>query len=102
MSVLEFQESPVSVRVGETFVWDFDITPWAASGANPVVSAINQRTGEVITSTIFPAGSPSLVGTTYTLPEATGWVKNVPVVITAQFESGGNTLRPYFIVQVSA
>lgn len=102
MSQLQFLESPVPVRVGEVLIWDFDITPWATSGTNPVVSAVRRDTGAVITSTIFPVNSPTLVGTTFTLSPAAGWTANVDVIITAQFQSGGNTFRPYFIAQVVA
>lgn len=102
MSQLQFLESPVPVRVGEVLNWDFDITPWAASGTSPVVTAVRRDTGADITSTIFPVNSPTLVGTIYTLSPARGWVVNVDVVITAQFVSGGNTFRPQLIVQVVA
>jgi hypothetical protein len=99
---LSFQESPVTVRVGETQLWDFDITPWAASGSAPVTSAANAETGADLTATIFPSNVPNLAGTIYTLPAATGWVAGQTVRITAQFTAGGRVLRPYLDVQVLA
>lgn len=102
MSILEFKESPIPVRVGEVLIWDFEITPWAASGSAPAVSAVRMDTGADVTVALFGTGEPTLVGTTYTLPPASGFVRNLEYRITAQFESGGNTERPFFIVQVSA
>jgi hypothetical protein len=103
MSKLEFNESPIPVRVGEVLIWDFDISPWAASGSAPVVSAVRTDTGAEVTTALFGAEpTPTLVGTIYTLPPASGFTRNLEYRITAQFASGGNTLRPFFLVQVSA
>lgn len=102
MSILEFKESPIPVRVGEVMNWDFDITPWAASGTDPAVSAVRTDTGADVTAALFGVAIPTLVGTTYTLPPASGFVRNLEYRITAQFQSGGNTQRPFFLVQVSA
>lgn len=102
MSTLEFNESPYPVRVGEVLIWDFDITPWAASGSAPSVTAVRTDTGADVTSALFGVVVPTLVGTTYTLPPASGFVRNLEYRITTQFVSGGNILRPYFLVQVSA
>lgn len=98
---LEFKESPITVRVGETLNWSFDITPWAASGSTPSVSAVRTDTGADVTSLIF-TGTATLVGTTYTLPTAAGWLQNVEYRITCQFTSGGSVLRPFGFVQVVA
>lgn len=98
---LEFKESPITVRVGETLNWSFAITPWAASGSSPSVSAVRTDTGADVTSLIL-SGTATIVGTTYTLPVAAGWIVNVEYRITCQFASGGNILRPFFIVQVVA
>lgn len=100
--VLEGKESPIVVRVGETLNWSFEITPWAASGSAPAVTAVRTDTGADITATIFGVGAASLVGTTYTLPAAAGWLLGVEVRMTCQFTSGGNVLRPYWLVQVVA
>ena len=96
----EVLESPTSVRVGEVVNWTMQITPWAASGTTPIVSAINLADNSDVTSTIFPVNNPTLVGTTYTLSPATGWTANTTIRVTAQFVSSGNTYRPYCDVQV--
>jgi len=97
----EFLQSPTSVRAGELITFGFDTTPWGAGASAPTVSAINLRTGEDLTATIFPAGDPSINGAGfYTLPQAAGWVAGVTVRITAQFYIGTDRYRPYCDVSV--
>ncbi len=99
--ILEFIQSPVTVRVGEVANWAFEITPWAASGASPVISVIRLDTGADVTASICP-GTPTIVGTTYTIPPASGWLEGVEYRLTAQFSASGNTLRPFCKIQVVA
>jgi len=71
----EFLQSPTSVRAGELVTYGFDTTPWGAGASAAVVSAINLRTGADLTSTIFPAGTPSINGAGfYTLPQSAIYV----------------------------
>ena len=97
-----FLQHPTSIRYGESTVWYFDTTPWGVgAGAPLVVSAVRLDTGADITGTIFPSGSPTIDGSgIFTLPEATGFTIGVTVRITAQFDVGGQTRRPYMDVSV--
>ena len=99
---LNFIESPTDVRVGETIVWDFDTTPWHTSPSAPVVTAIRTDTGADVTAAMLGSGQPSIAGTIYTLPPASGWITGVQYRITAQFSAAGNVFRPWLDVHVVA
>lgn len=96
----EVVEGSQKQGVDEKVAYSITTTPWGAAPTNVSVVVKDMRdSNTVVTATVMPTGSVSVVGDVITLPLlqalTRGHVYRVEVIFTA----GGNTFEPYFIIQ---
>ena len=88
-------------KEGEKVAYKVDTTGWDGTPTNVSVKAWLKHGGEIkteVTSTVFPANSPSVSGDDITLSLLQSLAKNTLYEIEVLFDTGGNTLKKTFEV----
>jgi hypothetical protein len=83
----------------EQIAYSITTTNWTATPAGATAAAYNDLTNEDVTTTVFPANSPTILGDVITLSLLRNLSKNNIYRIEVKFTSGGNTFECYFKVR---
>lgn len=94
MSGLEVQEGLLTQHSDERIVRtvDFDLATTASSVSSPSVIARDDRTGEIVTGTVFPTNSPTVSTLVVTLSLLRNLIKGRTYRIEVKVSDGTNTL----------
>lgn len=84
----------------ERIAYTLTTTPWGSSPTSVSAKAFDVTGGRKVdvTSTVFPANSPSVAGDVITLSLLRALTPGRRYRIEVQFTSGGNLFEPYFYV----
>lgn len=98
-SVREVVESPLEQGVDEEIQYSVTTTNFGTSPSSPAVVVKNNKTGDDVTSTVMPTGSPSASGDVITLPVMKSLTAGVFYRVEVKFEANGQLFEPYFFVR---
>jgi len=96
--MLEVTEGPKYQSADEELGYSITTTNWVSSPTNPAVVAIDETTGETVTSTVFPTNSPSVSGDVISLSLLKSLTKGHTYRIEVKFTAGSNIYECYFHV----
>jgi len=99
MSGLEVSEGQREQSADEEIIYTLTTTPWGSSPTNVAVTAYDESRKSVVTSTVFPANSPTVDGDVITLSPLKALIKGHIYRVEVKFTSGGNIYEAYFNVK---
>jgi hypothetical protein len=82
--------------VDEVIVRTLDVSANGTGPSGVAVVVKNASTGADVTSTVMPAGSPSVAGDVITLPPMRALTANTTYRVEVKYVLAGNTLEDYF------
>lgn len=96
MSIRRVIESPLRQGADEQIQYKLTTTPW---GSDPTsVSVVVFESGEDVTSTVMPTGTPQVEGDVITLPVLKSLEAGKDYRVEVKFTAGGSVWEAYFNV----
>ena len=94
-SILEVAEGTQYQSASEEIAYQITTTNWVASPTSPVAVAIDETTGQDVTSTVFPTNSPSVATNTISLSPLKNLVEGHRYRIEVKFTVSSNIYECY-------
>ena len=98
MSTLVVVESPKEQSATESLGYQITTTNWASSPTSPAAIAVDETTGEDVTTTVFPTNSPSTNGDVISLSLLKALVVGHKYRIEVKFTVSSNIWEFRFLV----
>ena len=98
MSTLGVAEETKYMSADEELAYQITTTNWASSPTSPTVVAVDETTGETVTTTVFPTNSPSVSGDVISLSLLKALVKGHTYRIEVKFTVSSNVYECFFKV----
>jgi len=99
MSILDVVESTLYQSADEALAYSITTTNWASSPTSPAVVAVDETTGEDVTTTVFPVNSPSVAADTIKLSLLKNLVEEHRYRIEVKFTVDANVWECRFFVK---
>lgn len=91
MSIREVIQGEQEQGTTESVIYRLDVTNWGSSPTSPTVVAYDSR-DRVVTSQLFPSGSPSVASNVITLPACVNVYRGERYRVVVRFTLSGNIL----------
>ena len=100
-AIREVKEGRQRQGVDESIAYTITTTPWgsAPSAVAVVVYDVTPGTRTVVTTTVMPAGSPSVIGDVITLPPLTLLTDGKTYRVEVKFTCSGNVFETFIVVE---
>lgn len=99
MSILEIAEGLQEQSADEEQIYTITTTNVVSSPTSSSAVAIDETTGEIVTTTVFPTNSPSEDGDVITLSPLKSLTKGHTYRIEVKWTVGSNIFERYFRVE---
>lgn len=95
---IEVVEKNLRQTSNEELIYSITTTNWGTSPTSPAVTANDETTRLICTTTVFPTNSPSVAGNVISLSPLKSLTEGHTYRINVKFSTGGNVYECYFKV----